>query len=185
MLDDFSVGIESEDVDPGPVIPSGPLLVTVEDHVVAFCDHSLERDPLARVLRGHSLEVFNEGLLAVRHLGIVLCVVDSLERFAKGRASRQNMGSLVAPREPCVGSRQEHPMVESRTRPPLALTAALVLLMGFLILQALGYGIGFFLDPVSGLGEFVSPPPPGNVRRGGSAATPRNPVPRRDGRASA
>lgn len=35
---------------------------------------------------------------------------------------------------------------------------ALLLVMGFLILQALGYGIGFFFDPTSGVGEFASPP---------------------------
>jgi hypothetical protein len=33
--------------------------------------------------------------------------------------------------------------------------------MAVLVLQALGYGIGFFFDPESGLGEFASPPPPG------------------------
>lgn len=38
-------------------------------------------------------------------------------------------------------------------------TGALLLLIGVLILQALGYGIGFFLDPESGVGEFASPPP--------------------------
>lgn len=36
---------------------------------------------------------------------------------------------------------------------------ALFLLIGLLILQALGYGIGFFFDPASGAGEFASPPP--------------------------
>lgn len=53
-------------------------------------------------------------------------------------------------------------MVESPRRAPIVLTATMVLLMCFLILQALGYGIGFFVDPVSGLGEFASPPPPGS-----------------------
>ncbi|MEQ8330367.1 MAG: hypothetical protein RH859_07910 [Longimicrobiales bacterium] len=38
------------------------------------------------------------------------------------------------------------------------LTTTLVLLIGLLVLQALGYGIGFFLDPASGVGEFASPP---------------------------
>ncbi len=41
----------------------------------------------------------------------------------------------------------------------LVSTAALLLVMAFLILQALGYGIGFFVDPASGVGEFASPPP--------------------------
>lgn len=39
---------------------------------------------------------------------------------------------------------------------------ACLLLTGVLILQGLAYGVGFFLDPVSGLGEFASPPPVGN-----------------------
>ena len=43
----------------------------------------------------------------------------------------------------------------------LGVTAILLLLIGVLVLQALGYGIGFFFDPAGGLGEFASPPPPG------------------------
>lgn len=39
------------------------------------------------------------------------------------------------------------------------LTTALFLLMGLLVLQALGYGIGFFIDPSSGVGEFGTEPP--------------------------
>ena len=39
------------------------------------------------------------------------------------------------------------------------LTVVQLLLIGLMILQALGYGIGFFLDPASGVGEFASPPP--------------------------
>lgn len=34
------------------------------------------------------------------------------------------------------------------------LTAALILLIGLLVLQALGYGIGFVVDPESGVREF-------------------------------
>jgi hypothetical protein len=34
------------------------------------------------------------------------------------------------------------------------LTAALTLLIGLLVLQALGYGIGFVIDPESGVAEF-------------------------------
>lgn len=42
----------------------------------------------------------------------------------------------------------------------LAVTTILLLLWtGFLILQALGYGIGFFFDPAARLGDFASPPP--------------------------
>lgn len=35
---------------------------------------------------------------------------------------------------------------------------ACLLLTGVLILQGLAYGVGFFLDPASGLGEFATPP---------------------------
>ena len=38
------------------------------------------------------------------------------------------------------------------------LTTTLLLLIALLILQALGYGLGFFLDPGSGIGEFAVPP---------------------------
>lgn len=40
------------------------------------------------------------------------------------------------------------------------LTLALTLLIGLLILQALGYGIGFVIDPESGAGEFGYEKPP-------------------------
>ena len=34
----------------------------------------------------------------------------------------------------------------------------LLVVIGILILQSLGYGVGFFLDPAGGVGEFASPP---------------------------
>lgn len=43
----------------------------------------------------------------------------------------------------------------------VVLTTMLLVLIAVLVLQALGYGLGFFFDPASGLGEFASPPPPG------------------------
>ncbi len=49
-------------------------------------------------------------------------------------------------------------MTESRGRIGAVAKAACLLLTGMLILQGFGYGVGFFLDPVSGLGEFASPP---------------------------
>ena len=42
-----------------------------------------------------------------------------------------------------------------------AATTTLLLLIAVLILQALGYGIGFFFDPAGGLGEFATRPPDG------------------------
>ncbi len=50
-------------------------------------------------------------------------------------------------------------MVRARKGRRVAVTLPLLLLMGVLVAQALGYGIGFFFDPTSGLGEFASPPP--------------------------
>ena len=41
MLHHFAVGIHAEDVDTGPVVALGPLLVTVEDDEVALGNHSL------------------------------------------------------------------------------------------------------------------------------------------------
>lgn len=49
-------------------------------------------------------------------------------------------------------------MKEARSRFRTILITTLVLLIGFLVLQSLGYGIGFFLDPASGTGEFATPP---------------------------
>ena len=49
-----------------------------------------------------------------------------------------------------------------RTRVGAVARVACLLLSGVLILQGLAYGVGFFLDPVSGLGEFASPPRAGN-----------------------
>lgn len=50
-------------------------------------------------------------------------------------------------------------MTDPMRRIRFAVTGALLLVLGLLVLQALGYGIGFFLDPASGVGEFASPPP--------------------------
>ena len=36
----------------------------------------------------------------------------------------------------------------------LTLTAVLIALIGLLVLQALGYGVGFAIDPESGVNEF-------------------------------
>src|SRR5918993_4882995 len=70
----LSLGVEPKDVDPGPVAIPRPLLVTVEDHVIAFRDHPLELHSLARVLPSHSLEIRYEGCFAVGDHGIVLGV---------------------------------------------------------------------------------------------------------------
>lgn len=52
-------------------------------------------------------------------------------------------------------------MGDSSTRTRRLVTGIWLLLVAVLVLQSLGYGIGFFLDPASGLGEFATPPPAG------------------------
>src|SRR5207253_4585204 len=47
VLDDLPVVIEAEDVDARPIAISRPLLVAVQDDVVALGDHSLELHLLA------------------------------------------------------------------------------------------------------------------------------------------
>ena len=51
VLHDPARRIQAEDVDPGPVAIAGPLLVTVQDDIVALPDDPLELDPLARYSR--------------------------------------------------------------------------------------------------------------------------------------
>src|SRR5439155_12677943 len=42
VLDDPSIVVEADDVNAGPVPVAGPLLIAVDDDVVAFGDHRLE-----------------------------------------------------------------------------------------------------------------------------------------------
>jgi len=66
--------VEAENVNASPVAVVRPLLVTVENHVVAIANHPSELDSLAWVLGGHSVEVLDEGLLAICNHRIVLDV---------------------------------------------------------------------------------------------------------------
>jgi hypothetical protein len=79
VFDDLAVGVEAEDVDAGPVaVPitvARPLLVAMQDHVVAFGKHPLDDHVLAWKFLGHALEVGDEGLLAVGHQWVVLNVL--------------------------------------------------------------------------------------------------------------
>ena len=74
MFDDLAVVIQSENVDAGPITVARPLLVAVEDNVVALGDHAFEVYALARVVLRHPSEVGNKRLLAVRCGGVVLNV---------------------------------------------------------------------------------------------------------------
>ena len=49
MLDDLAVVVQAEDVDPGPVAVTRPLLVAVENDVVALGDGPLEVDALVNL----------------------------------------------------------------------------------------------------------------------------------------
>jgi hypothetical protein len=53
----------------------------MQDDVAPFGDRALEVDALARVLLGHPLEVRDECLLAIGHMGIVLDVAIAHHTF--------------------------------------------------------------------------------------------------------
>lgn len=76
VLDDLSRFVEAEDVDACPVSVRArrPHLVAVQDHETAFGHRPLEEDLLAWELLCHSLEVLDEGFLAVSDVRVVLGV---------------------------------------------------------------------------------------------------------------
>ena len=74
VLDYLAVGVDSEDVDTGVVMVTRPHLVAVQHDVLTLCDGSYELDPLSGELSSHSLEVVDEGLLAIGDMGVVLGV---------------------------------------------------------------------------------------------------------------
>ena len=74
VLDDLAGGIETEDVNPCPVVIARPMLEAVKDDEFVLGDHVPELDPLAGVLARHPLEIFDERVLAVADPGVVLRV---------------------------------------------------------------------------------------------------------------
>ena len=72
MFDNLPVLVEPENVDPGVILITGPLLKTVQHNVVSLGDHPFEVNAFAGVLGSHSLEVGNEGFLAIAPMRIVL-----------------------------------------------------------------------------------------------------------------
>lgn len=74
VLDYLAVVIESEDIDASPVCVAGPMLIAVQDHMVALGDNPAELDVLPRILTCHTLKVGDEGFLAVSYRRIVLDV---------------------------------------------------------------------------------------------------------------
>jgi hypothetical protein len=88
MLDNLAVLVQAKYVHPCPILIAGPLLVTVQDNVISFGDHSFKRHTLSGELSSHSGEVLNECFLAVCHARVVLDVhitgvsLESLSRLA-------------------------------------------------------------------------------------------------------
>jgi hypothetical protein len=74
MLDDPSIVVQPEDVDPSPIAISGPVLIAVQDDVRALSQRAAKLDPLTGVLARHSFEVFDERVLSVCDYRIMLRV---------------------------------------------------------------------------------------------------------------
>lgn len=74
MFDHFPFRVESENVDAGILVISGPSLMAVENDVVPFCKRPFNLNMLPWILRSHTLEVIDKCLLAVANLRIVLDV---------------------------------------------------------------------------------------------------------------
>ena len=74
MLDDLALFIESKNVYAGVVMIAGPRLVAVQNDQIVFSYRALEFHLLARIFCCHTLKIFDEGLLAISYLRIVLHV---------------------------------------------------------------------------------------------------------------
>src|SRR5512134_270682 len=61
--------------------------MAVEDYIVAFSYDPLEVHTFARIVPGHPVKVVNEGLLAIRHMRIVLNVGSTCVLFDRVRGS--------------------------------------------------------------------------------------------------
>jgi hypothetical protein len=70
VFDDFSVEIETEDVDAGVDLIAGPRLSAMQHDEVTFGNRANELDLLGGVLIGHPFEVLDERLLAVADMGL-------------------------------------------------------------------------------------------------------------------
>jgi hypothetical protein len=74
VFDNFSILVQPKNVDARPIAVARPLLIAVENDVVALGDYSFEMHPLAGILPRHPLKVGDERLFAVGDTGIVLDV---------------------------------------------------------------------------------------------------------------
>jgi hypothetical protein len=75
MLNDLSIGVETENVDARPRPIARPILIAVENYVIAFSDYTLDLHFFARILSSHTDEVVNECLLSVADARIVLDIL--------------------------------------------------------------------------------------------------------------
>jgi hypothetical protein len=74
MLHDLAIIIEPENIDPGPIAITRPLLMAMQDDVVPFGDHTLEMYALTRILLRHPRKILDESSLTVGHRWVVLNV---------------------------------------------------------------------------------------------------------------
>src|SRR3954469_6766001 len=76
VLNDLAVSVDTEDVDPGPILifVGGPLLMAGQHYEFSPGYNPCEVPPFARICTSHLLEVINERLLAIGNMGIVLNV---------------------------------------------------------------------------------------------------------------
>ena len=79
MLDNLAIVVKPENINASIIIAARPFLVAMKYHQIAFSNCPFERGFLARIIRRHSLEIFDESLFAIGNMGIVL--PDSLGRL--------------------------------------------------------------------------------------------------------
>ena len=72
MLDDFSIIVESKNVDPCIFSVLWPLLITLKYHKVTLGNSRFEINSLSGIPALHSLKIFDGRRLPISHLRIVL-----------------------------------------------------------------------------------------------------------------
>lgn len=74
VLHDLAGSIKPENIDTRPVAISGPMLVTMQDDVMALREHPSKLNTLGRILQRHPIEIRNERVLAISDDRVVLRV---------------------------------------------------------------------------------------------------------------
>jgi hypothetical protein len=72
VLHNLTLFVQAENIYPCPKMVVRPVLPTVQDHIIALSDHSLELHALAGIFAGGFLKIGDESLFAVSHARIVL-----------------------------------------------------------------------------------------------------------------